>query len=86
MEGAGLEFHEAVRREFLDLAAADPQRFAVIDGTLPREEVHAQVLAAIAKGAEPVRPHLRAGPTHPAPGRAVTATELGTTTAPAGGA
>lgn len=49
LEGAGLEFHEAVRREFLDLAAADPQRFAVIDGTLPREEVHAQVLAAIAE-------------------------------------
>ena len=49
LEQAGAEFHEAVRREFLDLAAADPERFAVIDGTLPREEVHARVLAAVAE-------------------------------------
>lgn len=47
LETAGLEFHEAVREEFLDLAAAEPERYAVIDGTLPREEVHAQVLAAV---------------------------------------
>ncbi|WP_422115568.1 dTMP kinase [Brachybacterium sp. UNK5269] len=47
LEEAGAEFHEAVRTEFLELAAADPERFAVIDGTLPREEVHAQVLAAV---------------------------------------
>lgn len=47
LESAGLAFHEAVRREFLDLAAAEPERYAVIDGTLPREEVHAQVLAAV---------------------------------------
>jgi len=49
LEQAGLEFHEAVRQEFLDLAAADPERYAVIDGTLPREEVHAQVLTAVAE-------------------------------------
>src|SRR5699024_10328694 len=49
LESAGLAFHEAVRQEFLDLAAADPERYAVIDGTLPREEVHAQVLEAIAE-------------------------------------
>ena len=47
LESAGLEFHEAVRREFLDLAQADPERYAVIDGTLPPEEVHDQVLAAV---------------------------------------
>lgn len=47
LEEAGVAFHEAVRAEFLDLAAAEPERFAVIDGTLPREEVHAQVLASI---------------------------------------
>ncbi|MDN5822378.1 MAG: dTMP kinase, partial [Brachybacterium sp.] len=49
LESAGLGFHEAVRREFLDLAAADPERYAVIDGTLSREEVHAQVLASVAE-------------------------------------
>lgn len=47
LEEAGVEFHEAVRTEFLELASADPERFAVIDGTLPRAEVHAQVLAAV---------------------------------------
>ena len=47
LESAGVAFRESVRREFLDLAAEDPDRYAVIDGTLPREEVHAQVLAAV---------------------------------------
>ncbi|AXK46041.1 dTMP kinase [Brachybacterium saurashtrense] len=47
LERAGDEFHAAVREEFLDLARAEPERFAVIDGTLPREEVHRQVLAAV---------------------------------------
>lgn len=47
LEKAGQDFHATVRQEFLDLAAADPERFAVIDGTLPREQVHAQVLEAV---------------------------------------
>ena len=49
LESAGLEFHEAVREEFLELARSDPERYAVIDGTRPREEVHAQVLAAVSE-------------------------------------
>jgi dTMP kinase len=49
LERAGLEFHEAVRAEFLELAEADPERYAVIDGTRPREEVHAEVLAAVSE-------------------------------------
>lgn len=49
LEQAGLEFHEAVRREFLGLAEAEPERFAVIDAALPREEVHAQILEAVAE-------------------------------------
>ncbi|WP_193107163.1 dTMP kinase [Brachybacterium sp. FME24] len=49
LEQAGADFRATVRQEFLDLAAADPERFAVIDGTQPREEVHAQVLAAVAE-------------------------------------
>ena len=49
LEEAGLEFHEAVREEFLELARTDPGRFRVIDGTLPREEVHAQVLEGVAE-------------------------------------
>ncbi|MGP9538515.1 dTMP kinase [Brachybacterium sp. AOP43-C2-M15] len=49
LEDAGHAFHEAVRQEFLDLADADPDRFAVIDGTLAIEEVHARVLEAVAE-------------------------------------
>ncbi|MDF5759080.1 dTMP kinase [Spongiactinospora sp. TRM90649] len=33
------EFHERVRREFRTLAAAEPDRYVVIDGTQPQEEV-----------------------------------------------
>jgi len=47
LERAGLEFHEAVREQFLQLAADDPDRFAVIDAALPKEEVHAQVLEKV---------------------------------------
>ena len=49
LESSGLEFHEAVREEFLELARADPERYAVVDGTRPREEVHAEVLASVAE-------------------------------------
>ena len=44
-EGGG--FRRQVRETFLELAAAAPSRFAVVDGTLPREEVHREILAAI---------------------------------------
>ena len=33
------DFHERVRQGFLDLAAAEPGRFLVIDATLPVEEI-----------------------------------------------
>lgn len=49
LEQAGLEFHESVRREFLELAEAEPDRFAVIDGTQSREEIHAQTLEAVSE-------------------------------------
>lgn len=47
LEQAGFAFHDAVRKEFLALAAAEPDRFTVIDGALPREEVHRQVVEAV---------------------------------------
>jgi len=47
IESAGLEFHEAVRAEFLQLAAAEPGRWVVIDGTLPVDEVTARVREAV---------------------------------------
>ncbi|GAA2844789.1 hypothetical protein GCM10010517_01090 [Streptosporangium fragile] len=39
IESEPLEFHERVRREFRALAAAEPERYVVIDGTLPQEEI-----------------------------------------------
>jgi dTMP kinase len=39
IESEPLEFHERVRREFRSLAAADPDRYVVIDGTLPQDQI-----------------------------------------------
>lgn len=41
------DFHERVRRAFLDLAAAAPERFLVVDGALPPDEVQAAIRAAV---------------------------------------
>jgi len=47
-------FFERVAQGYADRAAADPQRFARIDGAQPREEVWEQVRAAVrAKGLLP---------------------------------
>ncbi|WP_371782104.1 dTMP kinase [Streptosporangium subroseum] len=39
IEAEPLEFHERVRREFRSLAAAEPDRYVVIDGTLPQDQI-----------------------------------------------
>ncbi|MEV4094287.1 dTMP kinase [Streptosporangium saharense] len=39
IESEPLEFHERVRREFRALAAAEPERYLVVDGTLPQERI-----------------------------------------------
>ena len=41
-------FHAALRQGFLDIAAAEPERCAVIDSGQPRETVLAQALAVVA--------------------------------------
>ena len=48
LEAEQSEFHERVRSAFLDLAAAEPERFLVLDATLPVDELAAQVRARIA--------------------------------------
>lgn len=56
-----LAFHEQLRRGFLAIAEAEPQRCVLIDGARPRDEVAADVWAAVeqrfgsalAAGAEP---------------------------------
>lgn len=48
LEREGEVFHAAVREQFLAMAAADPGRWRVIDGSRSREDVHADVVAALA--------------------------------------
>ncbi|WBB82429.1 dTMP kinase [Micromonospora sp. WMMD882] len=43
VEAESLAFHERVRYAFLDLAAADPKRYLVIDASRPADEIAAQV-------------------------------------------
>jgi dTMP kinase len=47
IEGQDLDFHRRVRQAFLDLAAADPGRFRVVDAAAPVDEVAARVEAAV---------------------------------------
>jgi dTMP kinase len=47
IECQDLDFHQRVAGAFLELAAADPDRFAVIDAARPPERVAADVRAAV---------------------------------------
>ena len=47
IEAQDLGFHRRVRDAFRDLAAADPERFAVVDAAAPVDQVAAQVQAAV---------------------------------------
>lgn len=39
IEGEGIEFHQRVRQGFLDLAAADPEHYLVLDARAPVAEI-----------------------------------------------
>ena len=47
IEAQDLDFHRRVRDAFRDLAAANPERFCVVDASAPVAEVAAQVRAAV---------------------------------------
>jgi dTMP kinase len=47
LEAEGDAFHDAVRAHFLEIAEADPDRYLVVDATLPAEEIHARVVARL---------------------------------------
>jgi dTMP kinase len=47
IESEPLEFHQRVRTHFLELAAADPEHYLVVDGEEPAEQIHAAVRAAV---------------------------------------
>lgn len=47
LEAESVAFHERVRYAFLDLAAADPKRYLVLDASRPAEEITGQVVRRI---------------------------------------
>ena len=42
-----LDFHERVRKGYLEMARQDPKRWRIINATLPIEEVHRQVRSVV---------------------------------------
>jgi len=48
IESAGEDFHHRVRRHFLELAAAEPARYLVVNGRGPKDEVTDQITGAVA--------------------------------------
>jgi dTMP kinase len=59
LEALPEEFHERVRARFLALAAAEPPRYLVLDGTMPREEVQERIRATV-RNVIPLSSKLRA--------------------------
>ena len=47
LESEAATFHETVRRAFLDAAAAEPERFLVVDAAAPTDEVQRAVRTAV---------------------------------------
>lgn len=47
LESEAATFHETVRRAFLDAAAAEPERFLVVDAGQPADAVHRRVRGAV---------------------------------------
>jgi dTMP kinase len=55
IEQESLAFHQAVRQGFLDLAAADPARYLVLDASQSPDALHAAIVARVTELA-PLRP------------------------------
>lgn len=49
MESAGVEFHNRVRKGYLELAKQEPNRIKVIDATKSIEEIHDEVINILKK-------------------------------------
>ena len=43
------EFHEAIRQHFLSMAEGNPERYLVVDGNQPPEQIHAEVMNRLEK-------------------------------------
>lgn len=53
IEGAPLDFHRRLRAGYLELAAQEPERFAVIDATVPAADVAEAVWATVVERLAP---------------------------------
>jgi dTMP kinase len=59
LEAESNDFHERVRQEYLQIAMMDPERYFVVDGTQPVNEIHRQItervseLQALARNSQP---------------------------------
>jgi dTMP kinase len=59
LEAESNDFHERVRQEYLQIAMMDPERYFVVDGTQPLNEIHRQItervseLQALKRNSEP---------------------------------
>ena len=47
MDDYALQFHERVRSGYLEMAAAEPERFVVVNADRPIEEVHEEIFAVV---------------------------------------
>lgn len=47
LEAEADDFHERVRQAYRRLAGAEPERIVIIDGELPAEEIHRQIVSRI---------------------------------------
>ncbi len=43
LESEALDFHSRVRESYLDIAREEPERFLIVDATLPREEIRDRI-------------------------------------------
>src|SRR4051794_38123027 len=73
LESESRQFHERVRYAFLDLAAADPKRYLVLDAARPADEIAAAVAermtGLLAAAPRPPEPAWTAVPPTPGPAR-----------------
>lgn len=47
LEAEAEDFHTRVRESYLSLAAAEPERFLVVNGELPIEEIHQSIITEV---------------------------------------
>ncbi len=59
-EAEGLEFHETLRRAFLDIAAAEPERCVVVDALKSEEEVAEAIWSVVEERLDPKAERARA--------------------------